>query len=82
MLQKNMIKILLIAIAILLSACVNKRGISATYYNDCKEYYDFQGYYHKKCDENIVDYKEVKETGGKIIDAFVGKEKKPEGNVW
>ncbi len=32
------------------------------YYNDCEEYYDAQGYYHKKCDDNIVDYSDVKKV--------------------
>ncbi|MCK9256823.1 MAG: hypothetical protein M0P02_01970 [Sulfurospirillaceae bacterium] len=35
---------------------VNERGISSRYYNDCKEYYDSTGYYHKNCDENIIDF--------------------------
>jgi hypothetical protein len=42
---------------IFLSGCVNKRGISHRYYNSCHEYYDLQGYYHKDCDKNIVDFK-------------------------
>ncbi|MEA3522017.1 MAG: hypothetical protein U9R50_03505 [Campylobacterota bacterium] len=41
----------------LFSGCVNKRGISGRYYNTCHEYYDLQGYYHKECDENIIDFK-------------------------
>jgi hypothetical protein len=41
---------------------MNERGISMRYYNDCEEYYDVQGYYHKKCDKNAVDYKDVKEA--------------------
>lgn len=32
------------------------------YYNDCEEYYDAQGYYHQKCDQNLIDYKEIKEA--------------------
>lgn len=44
---------------LLFGGCVNDRGISARYYNDCREYYDMQGYYHKECDKNIVDYKDV-----------------------
>jgi len=32
------------------------------YYSDCEEYYDSQGYYHKKCDDNIVDYSDVKKA--------------------
>lgn len=39
MLQINMIKIsLLIMVSMLFSGCVNKHGISAKYYSDCKEY--------------------------------------------
>ena len=66
-----MIKIsLLITFSILFSGCINKHGISAKYYSDCKEYYDYQGYYHKECgDDDIVTYKEMGE-------AF--KKKKPE----
>jgi len=72
-----MIKIsLLIATALLFSACFNKHGISAKYYSDCEEYYDLQGYYHKKCgDDDMVTYKEIGE-------AFKEKPKAPEGNVW
>lgn len=42
------------------TGCFNERGVSLRYYNDCEEYYDSQGYYHKKCDDNIVEYSEVK----------------------
>ncbi len=31
------------------------------YYNGCEEYYDAQGYYHKKCEKNTVEYSEIKE---------------------
>ena len=77
MLLSNMIKIsLLIMLSILFSACVNKHGISAKYYSDCKEYYDLQGYYHKECGEDdIMTYKEIGEI-------FKKKEPEPEGNVW
>ena len=73
-----MIKIsLLILTLIIFTGCVGKRGISLKYYNDCEEYYDMQGYYHKKCDdEGMLTYKTIK-------DAF--KEKKKEdtkNNVW
>ena len=48
----------LVILATMLSGCIyfNERGVSARYYNDCKEYYDAAGVYHKKCDENIIDY--------------------------
>jgi len=59
-----------------LSGCVNKHGISAKYYSDCKEYYDLQGYYHKECGEDdIITYKEMKE-------AIKKKKPKPTSNVW
>ncbi len=59
----NRMKILLIfIIPLLFNGClyVNDRGISGEYYNDCHEYYDSMGVYHKKCDENIVEFKDVK----------------------
>lgn len=62
-------------VILILSGCVNERGISARYYNECREYYDAQGYYHKKCDENLIEYKDVSE-------ALKTKEKKPHTNVW
>lgn len=63
------------SILVLFSGCVNERGISARYYNDCREYYDLQGSYHKKCDENVIDYKDVGE-------ALKTKEPEPEKVVW
>jgi len=56
-------QILLCFIALLFfSGCFNERGVSMRYYSDCEEYYDAQGYYHKKCDDNIVDYSDVKKA--------------------
>ncbi|MCI4406956.1 MAG: hypothetical protein JHC35_06700 [Sulfuricurvum sp.] len=51
--------ILLLLLPLLFAGCVNNRGISLKYYNDCEEYYDVQGYYHKQCDKNILDYSDV-----------------------
>ena len=76
--MKNMTKLTLsfILLSILLSGCVNKHGISAKYYSECKEYYDYQGYYHKECgQDDIVTYKEMG-------DALKTKEPEPTGNVW
>ncbi len=72
-----MIKIyILVLLTLLFSGCVNKHGVSAKYYSDCTEYYDVQGYYHKKCGkDDIFTYKD-------IGDAFKSEEKKPQGNVW
>ena len=59
-----MIKYIFIWLFLLLffSGCFNERGVSMRYYSDCEEYYDAQGYYHKKCDDNIVDYSDVKKV--------------------
>lgn len=46
----------------MLSGCFNERGVSMRYYNDCEEYYDAQGYYHKQCDKNFVDYSDFKKA--------------------
>lgn len=75
--------ILLIISTLLLGGCMNKHGISAKYYSDCKEYYDLQGYYHKECGEDdIITYKEIGEASEEIINSWTGKEEKPRGNVW
>ncbi|MEA3331566.1 MAG: hypothetical protein U9Q29_07740 [Campylobacterota bacterium] len=82
-----MIKILniflLTTTALLLTACMNKQGISAKYYSECKEYYDLQGYYHKKCgDDDLVSYKAIGDGIVSIKDIFVGKKEGKKGNVW
>jgi len=55
-------KILILILPFLFSGClyVNDRGIDTHYYNDCKEYYDSMGIYHKTCDENLIEYKDIK----------------------
>ncbi len=45
--------------AVVFGGCFNERGISLRYYNDCEEYYDVQGYYHTKCDRNLLDYADI-----------------------
>lgn len=50
---------LLFLLPFFFAGCFNERGISLRYYNDCEEYYDVQGYYHKECDKNIVDYSDI-----------------------
>ena len=72
-----MIRITLLILATLfLSGCMNKHGISAKHYSECKEYYDLQGFYHKECGEDdIVTYEEMGEY-------FKKKDDTPKGNVW
>jgi len=66
--------------------CVGKRGISMKYYNDCREYYDLQGYYHKECDDSgMMTYKKMGEYKDDAMERVGLKEKpkpKPKGNVW
>jgi len=58
--MKTITLALLTLISLSFTACINKHGISAKYYSDCKEYYDYQGYYHKKCgDDDMITYKEI-----------------------
>jgi len=53
--------LILILIALNFQGCLylNDRGLSTRYYNDCKEYYDSMGTYHKQCDKNLIDYEDV-----------------------
>lgn len=49
------------ALPLVFSACyINERGISSTYYNDCKAYYDAAGVYHEGCEPNIIEFSDVK----------------------
>ena len=74
---------LLLATFFLLSGCVNKHGVSAKYYSECKEYYDLQGYYHKKCGEDdIVTYKALGNGAKQLMDDFTNTKQKPKGNVF
>jgi len=85
-----MIKIyFLILLSLLLSGCMNKHGISAKYYSDCKEYYDLQGYYHKECGEDdIITYdaldQKIKKETKKIKSLFIEEKEEPkvQRNVW
>ncbi len=46
-----------ILIALLFSGCsrfMNECGISTSLYNDCTEYYDSMGIYHKECPKNNI----------------------------
>ena len=49
------------ALPLAFSACyLNERGISSTYYNDCKAYYDVAGVYHEGCEPNIIEFSDAK----------------------
>ena len=61
-------KLLILILPFLFTGClyVNDRGIDNNYYNNCKEYYDSMGVYHKTCDENLIEYQDIKD-GAKNI---------------
>lgn len=70
---------LLLITTLLLSACINKHGVSLKYYSDCKEYYDLQGYYHKECGkDDIFTYDGVSDG----IDELFEDEDEKKGNVY
>ena len=49
------------ALPLVFGACyLNERGISSTYYNDCKAYYDAAGVYHEGCKPNIIEFSDAK----------------------
>ncbi|MBL0686924.1 MAG: hypothetical protein JJV95_05625 [Sulfurospirillum sp.] len=56
-------KILILILPFFLNGCLyfNDRGLDNRYYNDCKEYYDGMGIYHKECDENVIEYQNIKD---------------------
>lgn len=73
--MKTLLALSLLA-SLFFSGCINKHGVSAKYYSECKEYYDYQGYYHKECGEDdIFTYEELKESLKK-------KKPEPQGNVY
>jgi hypothetical protein len=47
---------------VLLSGCVNKRGLSTSYYDNCKESYDAVGVYSKECPENYLSWSKERIT--------------------
>ncbi len=61
--------LLLLYISIFFTGCLyfGDRGVSTHLYNDCKEYYDLCGNYHKDCPDNIIDYSEIKKLKRDIL---------------
>ncbi len=58
--------ILALIIPIFFNGClfINERGISTKLYNECREYYDLMGYYHKDCDKNLIDFRDIEGING------------------
>jgi hypothetical protein len=47
----------LLIIPIIFVGCVNKKGISLEYYDNCKEQYGLFGVYYYECPNNIINFK-------------------------
>ncbi len=54
----------------ILQGCLyfNDRGVSGHLYDNCHSYYDANGNFIEKCDDNIIDYDEAQEGVGAIKD--------------
>jgi len=58
---------ILIILAIFMTSCVNKKGISMKYYDDCHFYYDLYGTYKEDCPHNFINFKKEKEGVEKCL---------------
>jgi len=52
--------ILFIFILLLFSGCVNKKGLTLKYYDECHTEYGYYGDYDTKCPYNFYNFKEKK----------------------
>jgi len=61
---------LILIIPLFFTGCIyfNDRGVSNEYYNECHEYYDSMGIYHKNCDKNLIEYKDVSDGVKKVYE--------------
>ena len=62
-------KIIFIFIILLFSGCINKKGISLQYYDNCSEEYQLYGVYKYRCKDNIINFnsKKTKKQIGNFI---------------
>jgi len=63
--------LLFIIILFFFIGCINKKGISLEYYDNCKSYYDLYGVYYEKCSDNVINFRKKKQKA-----PFIGLEKK------
>ena len=49
-------KYLLVIIALFLTGCINKAGISLKAYPECEENYNLYGVYYYKCKDNVYNF--------------------------
>jgi len=50
-LQKLRNSLIFLFFILFLAGCVSKHGIRLDYYDECNEYYDASGIYHKDCND-------------------------------
>ncbi|WP_294963962.1 hypothetical protein [Sulfurimonas sp.] len=78
-----MTKTLLLITATMISlGCINANAIEKKYYSNCKEYYDFQGFYHNECEEDKakIYYKNINTNNNflnKAIDDMLANNLEP-----
>jgi len=64
---------ILFFVLIFSTGCVyfNECGVTTSYYDECKEYYDSMGIYHKECPKNnIYNRCKQKEAGSLLRDCI------------
>ena len=61
--------IISLALTLFISGCafVNDCGVSTQYYNDCTEYYDSMGIYHRECPKNNIYNRCEDKKGDSVI---------------
>lgn len=62
-------QIIIALLALLFGGCtfINECGVSTHYYNDCTEYYDSMGIYHKECPQNNIYNKCEEKQGDSLL---------------
>ncbi len=62
----NILTLLFLALGF--TGCFNAQAQSYSLYQECDEYYDSRGFYHKKCPVNEFDKKEAVKTYKRLLD--------------
>ncbi len=56
-----------VIVTIFITGCINKQGISASYYDDCYSYYDLYGQYKENCPKNFINFHKKKKSQGECL---------------
>jgi len=52
----------LLLTAVIFQGCLNAQAPAYNLYTNCNEYYDSRGFYHKECDNNVLDKRKLKKS--------------------